>query len=988
MPFWIVIIFLLCLSPAGQSLAQPSTKYIFHHLDHQNGLLADDIRSIEQDDKGYIWISSKDYLQRYDGLRFRSYPGYDGYEKIRFFCRDYDNYTDPKNQTWLLGSSYKYYFDSLTTKKPGNAAIIRPDKVSEEAVIAEDKSGQETWVATAYELLLIDDKTKKIYSHDQNPFHNSLLRQFNRGNLRSMMMDSRKNIWITAWSDSFYRYNPATEKLAQYSLSALTKSKDRSLDVSFIFEDNHGVVWLGTQKAGLMKYHPDSDTFDFILSDEKDNETIQYNYEIYCMFQDREENLWVGTDKGISIFNPYRQYFSIIRNVPGNASSLPRNEIMAVIETRQGDLLTGTWGGGFTLYDNNFQFKKTFFFNNGIPEENLTWSFVEYNDTTIWIGCQHGYLHIYNTTTRSVSTLHPPEFRNSTIICMIKDATGNIWFGLHNGQIAEWDEKQKQFYSYNATMSPDQVRYPISNMLIDRQQNFWVATEKGFKRFDPQKRIFSKVYLTNQNIPFSIPDERCRSVEEFNDDSLLIGTAAGLNFFNKKTEKFTSVTSKRNFSLNAVHAIKNTGNNIWFTTDYNLYIYNPVLQKFIACNIENGMMRSPFSADHFYITHDGRWITFTSTEMITFFPDSLKKEISFQPGVTITGVSVFDQPVAIDLLVKNKKPLRLSYKQNFLNIEFSALRFSNFGQTNYSYQLKGIDKNWVQAGAKQFAAYTKLDPGQYTFLVKADSGEGEEKITSFDIIIDPPFWKTAWFIMLCAAIVIWFFYSAVKWRIRFIRKEAASKLHFSKQIAEMEITALRAQMNPHFIFNCINSIDAMIQSNDKYHATTYLNKFAKLLRNVLDSSKENTVSLAKDLETLELYIQLEQFRNENRFTYEIKIEAGLLDYDIRVPPLVIQPYVENAIQHGLRYRNDNFGKLLVTICRQNGQIFYIVEDNGIGRDSSTKFRNGEKRSYGMDMSDDRIKLFNKEDKTSVEITDLLENGNPAGTRVTAGLKID
>src|SRR5262249_12309569 len=150
-----------CFFPAGQSIAQPETKYIFHHLDHQNGLLADDIRSIVQDDKGYVWISSKDYLQRYDGLRFISYPGYEGYDKIKLFCREYDRYSDPKNQNWLLGTNYKYYFDSLTKKEPGSAAIIRPDKASEEAVIAQDKTAHETWVATAYELLLIDDKTKR-----------------------------------------------------------------------------------------------------------------------------------------------------------------------------------------------------------------------------------------------------------------------------------------------------------------------------------------------------------------------------------------------------------------------------------------------------------------------------------------------------------------------------------------------------------------------------------------------------------------------------------------------------------------------------------------------------------------------------------------------------------------------------------------------------------------------------------------------------------
>src|SRR6185503_7472314 len=139
----------------------------------------------------------------------------------------------------------------------------------------------------------------------------------------------------------------------------------------------------------------------------------------------------------------------------------------------------------------------------------------------------------------------------------------------------------------------------------------------------------------------------------------------------------------------------------------------------------------------------------------------------------------------------------------------------------------------------------------------------------------------------------------------------------------------------------------------------YLNKFAKLIRNILDSSKQNVVTLSKDMETLQLYIDLEQFRNENKFTAEINAEKNLLQDDYKVPPLIIQPYVENAILHGLKNRLDNNGKLSVAVTRQNGQIEFIIEDNGVGRNMTLNGKQNDKQSYGMQMSQERVKIFNK-----------------------------
>lgn len=212
-----------------------------------------------------------------------------------------------------------------------------------------------------------------------------------------------------------------------------------------------------------------------------------------------------------------------------------------------------------------------------------------------------------------------------------------------------------------------------------------------------------------------------------------------------------------------------------------------------------------------------------------------------------------------------------------------------------------------------------------------------------------------------------------------------TRLHY--QIAETEMAALRAQMNPHFIFNCINSIDAFIHSNDKYNATLYLNKFAKLLRNILDSSKQNTVPFGKDIDTLRLYIELEELRHENKFKTNFRIQPELLNSDYKVPPLIIQPFVENAILHGLKNREDNNGLLDIDIKKAGGSIEYLICDNGIGRKAAALISQNKESSYGMQMSYTRIKLFNKEEYPSVEITDLYENDLPAGTFVKVHLKI-
>ena len=214
-------------------------------------------------------------------------------------------------------------------------------------------------------------------------------------------------------------------------------------------------------------------------------------------------------------------------------------------------------------------------------------------------------------------------------------------------------------------------------------------------------------------------------------------------------------------------------------------------------------------------------------------------------------------------------------------------------------------------------------------------------------------------------------------------------LGINEKLTAAKLEALRSQMNPHFIFNCLNSIDNLIQNSEKDKATLYLSKFAKLIRAVLETSKANVVPCWKDMETLKLYIELEAFRCDKKFIYKINIADEILNGDYKVPPLVIQPFVENAIHHGLLNKIDADKKLRIDVFAGDNCICYRIEDNGVGRAKAAVYKDINRPSHesmGMQITNDRINLFNQNKNSAIEITDLVDIHNvPMGTRVEVEL---
>jgi sensor histidine kinase YesM len=372
------------------------------------------------------------------------------------------------------------------------------------------------------------------------------------------------------------------------------------------------------------------------------------------------------------------------------------------------------------------------------------------------------------------------------------------------------------------------------------------------------------------------------------------------------------------------------------------------------------------------------------------------------PGIEIEHKPRSSLPIVIssvqilgntDSLIDARGAIDLSYYNDGLNIFYSSPSFINEKNTKFSYLLSGSNQNtWSDPSSTNHVVLLNLQPGHYRFMVRPVNIYGviSNNIASLEIRIRPAFWQTWWFTASMIALVSLVIYILVKWRINAIRREASMK----SKIAETEMIALRAQMNPHFIFNCMNIIDGLITANRLEEAQEVLQKYSKLIRLVLENSQYREVPIEQDIQALQLYIELEAIRSNQQFKYELLIDEELLEENYKIPPLLLQPFVENAIVHGLRNKENANGFLLIDIRKAANSINFRIEDNGIGRKASLILNSENQKPHqpmGMRVTAKRIDLLKmtNRNKIIIEVSDLYpEQTQDRGTRVSIVLPAD
>lgn len=489
--------------------------------------------------------------------------------------------------------------------------------------------------------------------------------------------------------------------------------------------------------------------------------------------------------------------------------------------------------------------------------------------------------------------------------------------------------------------------------------------------------------------------------EEPFDSVLWIGTSFGL----VKLNKYDLDAPIRSYTMgnglpdnNAYSIVPEKEGSLWISTNKGLVRFQKKKERFRTFSLADGMLSEEFRPRSAQKMRDGA-IWFGGMKGITVVPPGPIQLIKNKPKLFLYDLKIDDETpdsvICRETGVANLnqvKSLEYSYKNNTVSFYFAASDYADPQNTQLQYKLENEDEDFVmiEDGAAGFARYSNLPSGNYRFVMAAINSDGVEETLeqrSIRLRIQPPFWDTWWFkssitvgILLLAALV-------VRYRVRQVRQ----KEQWKTRIAENKMSALVAQMNPHFIFNSLQSVNRYILQKDRRLASQYLGRFSGLIRMMLENSRNSRHLLEEEVKFLNLYLKVEAQRFQKPFEYEIHL-ADNVDEGLKIPTMMLQPFLENAIWHGLSHK-EGVGHIWVNIYQENNLLYCKIEDDGVGRKKAAEIamQKGKKHtSRALEIVKERLELLfpTQRELCSIQYTDLADDsGKPTGTRVDIRLPV-
>ena len=571
---------------------------------------------------------------------------------------------------------------------------------------------------------------------------------------------------------------------------------------------------------------------------------------------------------------------------------------------------------------------------------------------------------------------------NNTVWKIVEDKHKNLWIATHNGlQKTNLITGKTKIYTNNPTDSTSISSNVIYNLYFDKSGALWVATFNGLNKYNKKKDDF-RVFKHIKNKSNSLNINRIFSI--YQDDSLdiWVGTiGGGLNHINHKTGEISSFTTHEGLPDNTIYAIfgDNYGN-LWMSTNNGISAMNIINKSFINYTVNDGLTSNEFNFGAALKDQSGNIYFGGMFGFNVLKPKDIRASLII-PKIIVSEFNAKEGPSYYYL--HSGDVIHLKHYQNSLDFRFSMLDFINPMKDAYKYKIVGVDNEWENLSADYpIVNISKLLPGTYHLLIKGSNSSGiwSTEPTDIKIIMDKAWYNLLIIKIMVIAIILFLSLLIIRNRIRRMRFKHKAE----KQLLELERQTLRLQMNPHFIFNTLNSIQNYILKNDVDQSISYLSKFSKLMRMMLSFSKEQAVSLDDEVFMLNAYLELENLRHQHGFEYIINIEPDVEPEFIIIPPMLIQPFVENAVIHGLLPLTKRKGSLRINIGLEGDFVKVIIEDNGVGRQhSSTQRQEGHKPS-GILITQKRLELINKtpENQSNIKVVDLKDKeNNPIGTRI-------
>lgn len=480
---------------------------------------------------------------------------------------------------------------------------------------------------------------------------------------------------------------------------------------------------------------------------------------------------------------------------------------------------------------------------------------------------------------------------------------------------------------------------------IELNNAYYTGTEDGLCKISYEKEII-QLYKK-----YPALSRRITTIITGNDNDLWVGTS-GSGIINIKNDRIIRIIDETTGLISNISTSLFLDNDtLWAGTDKGVSRISKLSGKTTITNFKTSISTSSTHINSILV--DDQNIYAATPFGVMFFNKSIKEDSSICL-LHIEGVS------ANDRRYEKRDSYTFPYNELNIQIDFTAISFKSAGDITYYYKLDGLNDNW-ESTTENFINYATLPPGKYTFHIKAVNKFGQESLSkSIDIQITPPWWQTIYFktglaLLLTTAIIYLYFN-----RLNHYKKKIRQKQQVAAKYTELEQKILLAQLNPHFIFNCLNSIQSFVLTNDVEGANTYITVFGSLVRQTLENSTKNFITIEEEVKYLSTYLKMEQLRHSNKFSYEIIVENQVKKSNLYLPTMLLQPFVENAIKHGIQHRKDNKGHISITISSAlNDELHISIRDNGIGRKKSSELTSKlpGQTSKGIDTTLKRIETI-------------------------------
>ncbi len=1003
-----IIQILLFLLPAV-CVAQP---FKFTAYTTNEGLSNNTVTVMAKAREGFLWIGTRNGLNRFDGNAFDVFINNPG-DSSSIAGNDIQQiYTDRANRLWVTTTSGLSLF-SHTTQKFSNYA---PDTQAMPKVgnffpaLQEDTHGN-IWVGSDYDLLVFDPVTKKFSSSGWAAFAGTV-RPANGNHTRVVVLSLAEKgtdeLWVLT-TYGLYSVNTSTRKFSHYPcpFPGITDFFGSAIS----YADSNKDLWIGTFNHGLLRFNATGNTWKNYLFPpdirKKAMFDIAYGIKpyygdtlIFCannclvLFDKRRETFVQTIDTATNNNFPVANYYNILKDenrfwlISGKGFVQMTTE-KPLFTYHQVDAPGGVYRLGISSRRNALLigefYKKLFYYNpvagaaipitaaGQILAEGVR-AYTETADTTAYLSTGDK-LYRVNPLTAKATSLPLPEkvfadngygIRNA-----VQDRDGDIWIRMNQQGIVHYQPGTGRMV-FAGFISPAQNK-EYNALYCDKASNtlFVSVKNEGLYIYDIDKHTVQHFQL---NI---IPSHKGATFSnitgDHNGNIYLADINNGFFVYATHRKTFTRYTVYDGLATNNCYWLSvDSAGYVWMATESGISRFDPVTQKITNYGTAEG---HPGYADfiaadpvgNVYQPWQKGYYTWNSN-------DFLKPEPTGKIYIRHSRLDNRDIPVDTQY--------NFTATQNNISFQFGYLQLLHKGTVNFEYRLN--NGGWMETGSQGLVAFSNLSPNNYRLSVRVKKYPEQECTIYF--VIHWPFYKTGWFLLLMGLLILLTAFIIFRNRVAVVKRQSAMK----QKIAETEMMALRAQMNPHFIFNCISSIDNFILANDKENASAWLNTFAKLIRSILDNSRQTEIPFWKDWESLRLYTELEQLRANHAFSCTMEADPALLNGHYRIPPLIIQPYVENAIHHGLKHRPGGDGRLRITASLVQQQLVFVIEDNGVGRKKAAALKDINTishNSYGMQLSSERIQLFNAA-PGNVTITDLAgADGHATGTRVEVALSV-